>query len=94
MIELFLTPGDTESAWIEAGLKEMVLGYRRVELLPEQVESVLGRPISLPALRHDERLVSGREDLLAYLQKLEQLVEEWRRFQADACYIDEDGKVC
>jgi hypothetical protein len=94
MIELFLTPGDSEAAWIEAGFKEMVLGYRRVELLPEQVEAVLGKPLSLPVVRHDERLICGREDLLAYLQELERLAEDWRRFQTDACYIDDDGEVC
>jgi hypothetical protein len=94
VIELFLTPGDTEAGWVEAGFKDMVVGYRRVELSPEQVEAVFGKPVRLPAVRHDERIISGRDNLLAYLQELERLVDEWRRFQTDACYIDDDGEVC
>lgn len=94
MIELFLPAGEQETGWVEAGLKEMVVGYQRVELSPEDVVSVLGKPLSLPVVRHDQRLISGRDELLAYLQELERLVEDWRRFQADACYIDEDGDTC
>lgn len=94
MIELFFTPGDEEVVWVEAALKEMVVGYERVELAPEDAESTLGKQVDLPAIRHDERLISGREGLLAYLNELERLVEDWRRFQADACYIEENGDVC
>jgi hypothetical protein len=50
--------------------------------------------VTLPVIRENSRLISGKESLLAYLDELEKLVEDWRRFQSDACYIDEDGELC
>ncbi len=94
MIELFLPSEAAEAGWVEAALKDMVVGYERVELAPDEVETALGMQVALPAIRHDARIISGQEDLMAYLQELEHLVEDWRRFQSDACYIDEDGEVC
>lgn len=88
MIELLRAPGSADSDWIEAALKELVLGYERREIALHEA------PAPLPAIRHDGRLISGREQLLAYLEELEQLAHDWRRFQADACYIDDDGETC
>ena len=84
MIELWRARESQEADWVEAGLKELVLGYERV-VTDEQ--SAFG--LSLPVLRHDERLVSGSAALQAYLVELEELAEAWRRFQSDSCYAAE-----
>ncbi len=84
MIELWRAKVSQEADGVEAGLKELVLGYERVET---EADAAFGLP--LPVLRHDEHLVSGSAALQAYLEELEKLAEAWRLFQSDACYIDE-----
>lgn len=89
MIEIIRREQDPDADWVEAGLKELVLGYKRTLVseppLPDQ---------TLPLLRHDARLYQGREGLLAGLRDLERLADAWRRFQSDACYVDDDGESC
>lgn len=86
MIEVLRTLESDEGDWVEAALRDLVLDYQRVLIAPEDVGG-----IQLPAIRQDGKLVYGREDLLAYLKELEEFVEDWRRFQSDACYVDGDG---
>jgi hypothetical protein len=87
LIELWRAKNSQEADWVEAGLKELVLGYDRIVT---EAETAFGLP--LPVLRHDGRLVSGSAALQAYLVELEDLAEAWRRFQGDSCYVDEKGE--
>jgi len=48
---------------------------------------------SLPGLRDDDKIVCGKEDVLHYLEELGGFLEEWQKFQSDACYCDENGNV-
>lgn len=89
MIELIRREHDPEADWVEAGLRELVLGYRRTVLS----DAGAGK-LSLPVLRHGEQVYQGRQGLLDGLHALERLAEDWRRFQSDACYVDEDGSGC
>jgi hypothetical protein len=94
MIEVYRQAESLEADWVEAGLRELVLGYRRVVVEEPGQAPELGGDVALPAVRHDGRVISGRQALLAYLQELERFTADWRKFQGDACYIDEDGEVC
>ena len=94
MIELYRLADSHPGDAIEAALREMVVAYKRIVVEPEQAPADLPAGTTLPAIRHDERLISGQTALVAYLSELEQFVADWRRFQSDACYIDEDGEVC
>jgi hypothetical protein len=89
MIELFRKEHDPEADWVEASLRELVLDYHRVVVPPGEAGDM-----ALPALRHDDRLISGKQALLDLLGELEELAESWRRFQSDSCYIDNDGDSC
>ena len=94
MIEVFREAESSQGDWVEAELKEMVLGYERVVTTPEAARQILGPSHSLPALKNGDRIASGQEGLMAYLKELESLAREWRAFQGDWCYVDDQGEVC
>jgi hypothetical protein len=78
------TPLDME---VEATLRDLVLAHRVV------VGSDAMAPVPLPAVREGDRWV-GPSDMPAYVDDLRRLARDWRRFQSDACYVDEDGATC
>ena len=50
-------------------------------------------PVTLPAINDGDRWV-GAEDLAQYITELRSDVALWRKFQTDACYVDDDGSIC
>ena len=94
MIELYRRADSQLGDAIEAALRDMVVAYELVVVEPEQEPANLPAGTALPAIKHDERLIVGQATLVAYLSELEQLVADWRRFQSDACYVDEAGEAC
>ena len=90
MIQLFREPLSSEGDQIESALREMVVGYDRVDVTPAEAARLLGADVALPALKDGERLTSGRKALIAYLDELEQFVHDWHTYQGDACYVRED----
>jgi hypothetical protein len=93
-ITLYLDSNTPSTNWVEAELRDMVLGYDRKLISPEEAAQKFGANISLPILQDGERFASGREDLMAFLNDLRKFMEEWQLFQGDACYIREDGNTC
>lgn len=94
MLEVFREEISPEADWVEAELRENVLGFERVILTPAEAAQWFGDTISLPVLRDGERIASGREALMIFLQDLEKFAAQWRRFEGDWCYVDEDGETC
>jgi hypothetical protein len=94
MLEVFREEESAQGDWIEAELREMVLGYERVITTPEAARRALGPQHSLPAIKNGERIASGKAELMVYLKELESLAREWRAFQGDWCYVDDQGEVC
>lgn len=94
MIEVFRETESAQADWIEAELREMVLGYERVVITPADAKTRLGSQHSLPAIKNGERIASGKEGLMVYLRELEGLAQQWRAFQGDWCYVDDQGDVC
>jgi hypothetical protein len=94
MIEVFREAESAQGDWIEAELREMVLGYERVVTTAEAARLALGSQHSLPAIKNGERIASGKEELLAYLKELENFARQWRAFQGDWCYVDDQGEIC
>jgi hypothetical protein len=93
MIELFRENVSTEADWVEAELREMVVGYERIVTTPVEFAQRFGAP-GLPVLRDGERMASGREELMQFLRDLEFFAAQWRMFEGDWCYVDEDGETC
>jgi len=90
MIQLYREPLSPEGDQIESALREMVVGYERVDVTSADAAHLLGMEIALPALKDGECITSGRNALAAYLDELEQFVHDWHTYQGDACYVRED----
>lgn len=93
MIQLYREPLSPEGDQIESALREMVVGYQRVDVTPAEAIALLGATASLPALKDGVRLTFGREALIAYLDELEEFVHDWHTYQGDACYV-RDEREC
>ena len=94
MIE-FYRPTDCDTCeTIEEALKEMVIAHKIIVVEPGQQPEQLPMGTPLPALIDSGRVFSGRPALAEHLQELEKIVADWRQFQSDACYIDDEGEVC
>jgi hypothetical protein len=78
------TPLDMD---VEATLLDLVLAHRVVVAGDAVV------PVPLPAVREGDRWF-GPSEIPDYVDDLHRLTRDWRRFQSDACYIDEDGANC
>ena len=48
----------------------------------------------MPVVMDGDRVISGQHALRDYLVELTREMEQWRKFQTDACYIDDEGKTC
>ena len=94
MIEVYREAESEQGDWVEAELRDMVLGYERVITTSEDARRALGLQRSLPAIKNSERIASGKDELIAYLKELEGLAHEWRAFQGDWCYVDDQGEGC
>jgi len=94
MIELYRSIDCSTCAEIEAALKEMVVAHKVITVEAEEEYEALPTDTPLPALKDNGKIITGQRAIAAYLKELEQFVADWRRFQSDACYIDDEGEVC
>jgi hypothetical protein len=94
MLKLYREPQSPEADAIEGELKDILLGFDRVDMEPAEAQAKFGRVHSLPVLADNERVVSGKDALAAYLNELRKFMQDWQAFQGDSCYVDEDGESC
>lgn len=92
MVTLYRRPENPQSDDIQNALDEMAIAYEtniveNTRALPDDVPS-------LPALRDDEEVITGEDALDNHLDTLRELMQDWNRFQSDACYIEDDGTIC
>ena len=72
---------------VEQRLIDLVLAHS-VEVSEE--DSV---PCGLPALRDGDQWIPAG-DLRGHMVELSKVAATWRKFQSDACYLDDDGSIC
>ncbi len=94
MIELYRPTNCPDCAGIEEMLEELVVAHKIITLESDETTPQLTPNTPLPALKDEGKIVSGYEAINAYLIELEQIVADWRRFQGDACYINDSGEIC
>jgi hypothetical protein len=94
MIEIIREADRPRADWVEAELRELVVGYQRILTTPQAARLDLGLDQPLPLLRDGERLVGGEAELHAYLEELAGFVHDWNTYQGDACYVDDRGESC
>jgi len=94
MIELYRLGDCPTCDDIEAALVELVVAHQVIVLEPGQGPAGLPADTPLPAIRDNGRLIYEAA-ITGYLRELAKFVEEWRMFQADACYLDPaTGETC
>lgn len=94
MIELYRTRHDALGREIEDGLKELVLAHQVIVVEPGQQPDSLPANTLLPALRDEDKLITGSEALFAHLEHLKHVAFEWRKYESDACYTNEGNDGC
>jgi glutaredoxin len=94
VIELYRPVHCPDCTKIEETLKELVVAHKIITLEPGQFAAELTPNTPLPAIKYEGQIIAGQVAIDAYLVDLEKIVADWRRFQSDACYIDDDGNVC
>ena len=93
MIKLFREAHSPQADTIEAEFRDLVLGYDRVIINSNQSAQLFGGETTLPVITNNEVVVSG-DAIPAYIQALTRFVRQWRMFQSDACYVDDNGETC
>ena len=93
MIKLYREENSAQANIIEAEFRELVLGYDRIVIEPDQAAKLFGIQTILPVITNNERVVSG-DEIPAYIKELTRLVYDWRLFQSDSCYVDDNGGTC
>ncbi|MBE7549610.1 MAG: hypothetical protein HS126_00845 [Anaerolineales bacterium] len=94
MIKLY-RPSDCPACTdIEATLQELVVAHQIIMIEEDKLRNDLGQEIALPAINDNGQIISGPAAISAYLKELENFVADWRRFQSDSCYIDDNGQAC
>jgi uncharacterized protein YozE (UPF0346 family) len=91
MIELFRKQNCYFCDEIEEEIKELVISH---EVIYVEKDTDFPKEIPLPAVKDDGKIISGYEEIRKYINDLKKFVELWRKYQVDACYIDDDGEVC
>ena len=95
MIEFYRPADDCSNCTdIEAALEEMVIAHKIITVNHVQKAEALPPGTPLPALKDNDKFITGHNAITAHIKELEKFVETWRKFQSDACYIDDNGEAC
>ena len=94
MIELYQTEESPAGDRIAEALRELVLAHKVITVTPGTAPEGLPAGITLPALRDQGQLITGAEAIQAHLRQLERIAQEWRKYQADACYVENNDGIC
>lgn len=88
MIELHVAPDvGARGDEVRRSLDDLVVAYRW------QIADAGATPVDLPAIKDGDRWI-GADAIDGYLIELREFLGQWRKFQADACYLEDDGSVC
>jgi glutaredoxin len=92
MITLYRVPECHACDEVQETLKELVVAHQVVNVQQERPAALADK--ELPVIEDGEQWVSGEAALNDYLEELTRVTDQWRKFQTDACYIDDKGKSC
>jgi hypothetical protein len=94
MIILHLHRNKYDSDEIIEQLKDIAISYQVVYVDEKGTDSsLIFKYADPPQLIDDDRVVQGKHEILRYIDTLKDFIEEWQKFQSDACYCDEEGNV-
>ncbi len=90
MIELYRPIDCPACAEIEEALAELSLARKVITVEPDQQPDGLPMGTTLPAIKDEGQIINDPAAIKEYLEELERIAAEWRKYQSDSCYIDED----
>lgn len=93
MIKIYREKESPQADRIEAEFQDILLGYEREVLTPEEAARRFGTVDSLPVITNNEKVVSG-DAIPGYVKELQELMRDWQAFQGDWCYVNDLGDVC
>jgi glutathione S-transferase len=91
MIKLYRPVHSPVADDIEAALKELVLAHKVIVVEPDQRPPVIPADTSLPILEDEGQRLSEPAAIAQHLKTLEEIVTQWRKYQGDSCYSDEES---
>jgi glutaredoxin len=94
MIELYRKPDCSFCDEIEEDLKELVIKHNIINLKDNKSALPFLSELNFPVIKDDDEIISGTEEIKRYMKELKKFVYLWRKYQVDACYVDEDGETC
>lgn len=96
MITLYRRSDDALGQSIQDELEAIVIQHD-VEIVGTRAdlpESLAEYWADLPILVDDGTVYATADAIQQHLETLRQLMADWDRFQSDACYIDDAGRLC
>ena len=100
MITLYRAADCIRCDEVQETLRDLVVAHQVVEVgqngngeRPTPLNGALAGQ-RLPVITDGDQVVSGEEAIHDYLADLTREMEQWRKFQTDACYIDDQGETC
>jgi len=88
VIKLYLEKNDDESSRVRELFDELAVARREV-----YDASSLPEGATIPAVVDDGRTIEGLGAIEEYVDELSRYLDEWQKFQSDACYCNEQGEV-
>ncbi len=92
MIKIYRHEKSSRADRIEAEFHDIILGYDREIITPQEASQRFGSAHSLPIITNNERIVSG-DSIPAYIEELRTFMQDWQAFQADCCYVNDRGET-
>lgn len=92
MIELYRNDNCNLCDEVEEELKTLVITHKIINV--EKNNTSVPENLPLPVIKDEDELISGEKEIKQYLEELNKYVALWRKYQVDACYIEDDGEFC
>ena len=94
MITFFRTSDCPGCEAIEEVLEDLCIAHK-VVLVPQSgvPDESMPDEAKPPILVDDDKVIRGNKNIIAYLEELKGFKELWYKFQSDACYCDENGRI-
>ena len=96
MPTLYRPPQDARADAIQDEMEALVIQHEVVTVTSgaDLPEAVPVSPQDLPVLLDEGSLYTEADAIAACLSELRQVMDEWDKFGADACHLEDDGTVC
>lgn len=85
---LYITENCRTCSEIHEALEATAIAHETVVVPPEEWSGRVPEGAEPPVLIDDEKVIQGNDDVLAYIEHLRALKEDWLKYQSDVCYAD------